>query len=85
MYNYEVGALVVSTCVHELFDLVVTAVDALRVGQYELHLFGKLLETRAGRVRRCDDDFGIGDAGPSVFVVHVVDNTLRINEFYFLK
>ena len=77
----QIGALVGAARLNELFRLIITAIDALRVGKYELHLFGELFETRAGRVRRRDNDFGIVDARPLVLVVCLAHNAIGARIF----
>lgn len=47
MNDHKIGAFIRSTGFNQLFGLVVTAVDPLRVGEYELQFFGEHFEPGA--------------------------------------
>ena len=73
----QVSAVVGATRLDQLLRLIVASVDTLRIGKDELDFFGELFETRAGRVRSSDYDFGIMHARPLVLVVHLAGDAVR--------
>ena len=77
MNDDQIGALVGAASFDELFGLIVSTIDALRVGKDEFELLGKLFESGAGRVRRGDDDLGISDASPFVLIVHLTHDAFH--------
>lgn len=71
VHHDEIRHLVGLARLHQLFDLVVAAVHALRVREYQPQLFDELPQPGRRVVRRGDHDLRVFDAGPTVLVVLV--------------
>ena len=69
--NNQIRHLIRATRLRKLTDDVIPAVDAMRVGEHQAHLFRELEELGAWVSRGRDDDLGIQDPCPGVFAVDV--------------
>jgi hypothetical protein len=68
----EVGDLIGPAGVGELLDDIVSAVDAVRVGQDEPHLLGELEQLGRRIARGRQENLWVVDARPRVLVIDVV-------------
>ena len=74
--NNQVRDIIGSTGFHELFNVIPSSVDSLRIRKNQFHFLRKQSESRTGVSCCRDNNLGILDSSPFVLVIFMMSNVL---------